>query len=98
MGGWCHIGCLGVWWQVGWMGWLREWVDGWVFEWMGGWCQVGCLGGWVLEWMGNWCHMDIIYTDQFQKLSKYIANLVGLIIFKNSGTNLGNTRDPYDLD
>ena len=45
--------------------------------------------------------MDITYTDQFQKLhiwdpkvSKYIANLVGLIIFKNSGTNLGNTRDP----
>ena len=31
------------------------------------------------------------------KVSKYIANLVGLIIFKKSGTNFSNTRDPYKL-
>ena len=31
------------------------------------------------------------------KVSKYIANLVGVIIFKNSGTNFSNTRDPYKL-
>ena len=28
------------------------------------------------------------------KMSKYIENLVGLIILKKSGTNFSNTRDP----
>ena len=32
-------------------------------------------------------------TSETPKVSKYIANLVELIIFKNSGTNFSNTKD-----
>ena len=35
--------------------------------------------------------------SQTPKVSKYIANLVGLIFLKKSGTNLRYTRDPQKL-
>ena len=34
---------------------------------------------------------------QTPKVSKYIRNLVGLIVLKKSGTNLRYTRDPQKL-
>ena len=80
MGGWSHVG------------------------WKGGWCQVAKLGVWVDGYLSGWV-AGVIWISLIQinskncisgtpKVSKYIANLVGLIIFKKSGTNLGNTRNP----
>ena len=62
------------------------------------------LGVWVDGHLSGWV-AGVIWISLIQinsencisgtpKVSKYIAKLVGLIIFKNSGTNLGNTRDP----
>ena len=71
---------------------------------LGGWVAGAKLGGWVDGYLSGWV-AGVIWISLIQinsencisgtpKVSKYIANLAGLIILKKSGTNFSNTRDP----
>ena len=82
-------------------GYLSGWVVG---AMLGGWVAGAKLGGWVDGYLSGWVAGVIWilliqinsknYISGTPKVSKYIANLVGLIIFQNSGTNFSNTSDP----